>query len=202
MEALLTRSAIVPREFIRAFPFPAQSPGEFVAMFQFLQSYFDGRGVARPVAVEFGIQSNLQKAFWLRYMAAEHIGIDCETRYSTPDIQGDILSPETVGKLEVILAGRKVDLFFFDAIMRSVAQVGEQVALYRRLLSPHGVLAFHVIGPTQAHPQAAKEFWTAFRAERFKEYDFVEFYSWLPPDHPCHRYQMGTGLALPRNTWE
>lgn len=172
---------------------PVQSFGEWLGMFQFLKSYFETKDIYKPVVVEVGIQSNLQKAFWKKFLNADHIGIDMAVQYSTPDIVGDANSEGVLSRLKMRLAGRPINLTFIDADLHYDA-VKAHFDTYEPLTQ--NIIVLHTIFCTDAHPDGARRLWRELFGYQKQKYDFVMFYSYFPPDHPCHRYQMGTGLLI------
>jgi hypothetical protein len=175
-----------------ALPMPVQSFEEWRLLVEFLEGYFRNRGVERPVIAEVGIQSNLQKAFYERFIGARHIGIDFSDKYSTPDVLGDALSQETLHKA-LTIAGGDFDMVFIDA-----GQAYLEVKAYLNLWGPHArhAIALHPIYTTEAHPEGTRRLWRELNEASLGEFRFVSFRHVVGPENPCHRYQFGTGLLL------
>jgi len=173
-------------------PMPVQSYGEWLGMFEFLDGFFRNRRIARPVIAELGIQSNLQKQFYESFLGARHIGIDISEKYSKPDIQGDAGQLETVIQAKQFTGVDKFDMVFIDA-----RQSYAEVKSYFELWEPETkhIVALHPIFTTPAHPDGARKLWQELIEMRQQDFNFVTFYSWIPPEAGLlHRYQMGTGL--------
>jgi len=176
-------------------PWPVQSRGEWLHLFEFLQSYFGNRGIDHPVVVEIGIQSNLQKRFYRDYLGAEHIGIDIADKYSRPDILGDALRIEAFNALCERLADGGINLLFLDA-GQSYGAVSSYFKIYEPLVKD--IIILHPILTTPAHPDGTKLFWQNLFDKEKEKYEFITFYSHVGPEDPCFRYQYGTGLLIKR----
>jgi len=88
-----------------------QHPAEWRIFLEFIYSYFKDRHVENPIVVEIGTMANVQKEFYKELLGAEHIGIDIA---GNADIVGRSQLLLTRKNLEVLLAGRKIDLLFID----------------------------------------------------------------------------------------
>jgi hypothetical protein len=86
---------------------------EWRTFLEYAQGYFAAHGITRPIIVEIGILDGAQRRFYKNILNAEHVGIDIDAN-NRPDIIGDSQKLETRKKLEVWLAGRKIDLLFID----------------------------------------------------------------------------------------
>ena len=177
----------------RKFAMPNQSPGEWRLFLEFCEAYFRNRSVVLPVVVELGLQSNLQKRFYEEVLGAEHIGIDLSIQYSTPDICGNLRDPATVEELKRRLHDRPINLLFMDA-ETNLLGIELEWTIYGSL-TQH-LVAVHNIFSLDTYPTGAKQFWTKLVGTRYRDYRFMTFYEWLPPDHPCFRYQMGLGVVV------
>lgn len=102
-------------ETLRLLKGPNQIFYEWKVYLQFIKTYFEKRGILKPIIVEIGTQGGRQKAHYERFLDAVHIGIDISDKYSKPDILGDSHMPETMAKLKEILGNGKVNLLFIDA---------------------------------------------------------------------------------------
>jgi len=122
----------------------AQDISEWRAYLEFVKSYFENRGVIKPVVVEIGVMHNAQKPFYEELMNAEHIGIDINPN-CVPDILGDSHRPETMQELHRMLYRRKIDLLFIDG-NHSYESVKQDYDLYAPL-TEH-IIAFHDICAT------------------------------------------------------
>ena len=91
----------------------AQDISEWKAYLEFVKSYFENRGIKKPVVVEIGVMHNAQKPFYEELMNAEHIGIDINPNCA-PDILGDSHDSRTVSRLYRRLERRGIDLLFID----------------------------------------------------------------------------------------
>jgi hypothetical protein len=184
-------------ERFRKMPMPVQSPDEWLYFMEFIRAYFDDRGIGAPVVVEIGIQSNLQKAFYERYLGidGEHIGIDVSDQYSKPDILGDAIALETYNALCAKLAGRKISLLFLDASQR-YEDVKAYFEMYEPLVSD--IIVLHPILTTTNHPDGTRRIWESIWNKQKDKWDFITIYSQVGADHPCARYQFGTGLLIRR----
>ena len=91
----------------------AQDISEWKAYLEFVKSYFDNRGIIKPVVVEVGIMHNAQKPYYEHLLNAEYIGIDINPNCA-PDILGDSHNSETVSRLYRRLERRTIDLLFID----------------------------------------------------------------------------------------
>jgi hypothetical protein len=173
-------------------PLPVQSREEWRLTLEFLEGYFRNRSVEHPVIVEIGIQSNLQKAFYERFLGARHIGVDCSDKYSKPDVMGDALDPAVL-QAALDMAGGDFDMVFIDA-----GQSYPEVKGYFDLWGPHAkrVIALHPIFTTETHPDGSRRLWRELNEESHGEYRFVSFRHVVGPDNSCFRYQYGTGLIL------
>jgi hypothetical protein len=180
-------------EKTRTFALPVQAPGEWRLFLEFCEQYFRDRGISRPIVVELGLQSNLQKQFYEEILGARHIGIDCSTKYSTPDILGDVREVSTRDELVQMLGDKPVNLLFMDA-ETSLPGVLREWELFEPLV--RHLIAVHNIFSTDAHPTGEREFWRILTATHHREYRFVTFSEWLPNDHPCAKYQMGIGVVV------
>jgi len=171
---------------------PVQSREEWRLTLEFLEGYFRNRGIEHPVIVEVGIQSNLQKAFYERFLGARHIGVDCSDKYSKPDVMGDALSPAVLQRA-LDMAGGDFDMVFLDA-----AQHYPEVKAYFDLWGPHArhVIALHPIYTTEAHPDGMRRLWRELNEASMGEYRFASFRHVVGSDSPCFRYQFGTGLLI------
>lgn len=74
-------------------------------------------------------------------------------RYARPGVEftaidGDSSSASTVARVADALAGRPIDLLFIDGD-HSLAGVLADLRLYRPLVAPHGLIAFHDIVPDE-----------------------------------------------------
>lgn len=176
----------------RKLAMPVQSPEEWRLVFEFLEGYFRNRGIDHPVVVEIGIQSNLQKAYYERFLGARHIGVDCSDQYSKPDVIGDALDQRKLDEA-LILAGGRFDMAFIDA-----GQAYAEVKGYLQLWGPHvrHIIALHPVFTTEAHPEGTRRLWRELNDESAGEFRFVSFRHVVGPDNPCNRYQFGTGLIL------
>ncbi|MBE3087637.1 MAG: hypothetical protein IMZ71_00735 [Chloroflexi bacterium] len=172
---------------------PVQSIEEWRLTLEFLEGYFRNRGVEFPSIVEVGIQSNLQKAFYERFLGARHIGVDCSDKYSKPDVMGDALSERTLDRA-IDMADGDFDMVFLDA-----GQHYPEVKGYFDLWGPHAkhVIALHPIFTTEAHPDGSRRLWRELNEENHgSEYRFVSFRHVVGSNDPCFRYQYGLGLLL------
>jgi len=122
----------------------AQDISEWKGYLEFVKSYFDNRGIKKPVVVEIGIMHNAQKAFYEELLNAEHIGIDINPNCA-PDILGDSHKPQTMQELHRLLCRRKIDLLFIDG-NHSYESVKQDYDLYAPL-TEH-IIAFHDICAT------------------------------------------------------
>jgi len=122
----------------------AQDISEWRAYLEFVKSYFENRGIIKPVVVEIGIMHNAQKSFYEELMNAEHIGIDINPNCA-PDILGDSHKPQTMQELHRVLYRRKIDLLFIDG-NHSYESVKQDYDLYGPL-TEH-IIAFHDICAT------------------------------------------------------
>lgn len=188
---------MIDMDIFRTLSMPVQSPDEWLYYLEFVRTYFLNREISNPIIVEIGIQSNLQKPFYLWLLGAEHIGIDISDRYSKPDILGDALAPETYDALCARLVGRQINLLFIDA-----SQKYEDVRSYFRLYAPlvSDIVVLHPIMTTAAHPDGTRRLWQELFADRRKDYNFITIYSHVGKDDPCHRYQYGTGFLIKRRS--
>ena len=122
----------------------AQDIEEWKMYLEFVQGYFENRGIIKPVVVEIGIMHNAQKPFYEHLLNAEHIGIDINPN-SAPDILDDSHRPETMQELHRLLCRRKIDLLFIDG-NHSYESVKQDYDLYAPL-TEH-IVAFHDICAT------------------------------------------------------
>jgi len=122
----------------------AQDISEWKGYLEFVKSYFDNRGIIRPVVVEIGVMHNAQKAYYEQLLNAEHIGIDINPNCA-PDILGDSHKPQTMQELHRLLCRRKIDLLFIDG-NHSYESVKQDYDLYAPL-TEH-IVAFHDICAT------------------------------------------------------
>jgi hypothetical protein len=102
-------------EELRSLRGPNQIFYEWKLYLQFIKTYFEKQGIVKPLVVEIGTQCGRQKAFYERFLGAEHIGIDISAKDAKPDILGDSHAPETMAKLLELLGDRKINLLFIDA---------------------------------------------------------------------------------------
>lgn len=185
-------------ECFRRMPMPVQSPDEWLYFFEFIQAYFQNRGIEDPVIVEIGVQSNIQKMYYERYLGldGEHIGIDISDKYSMPDILGDALSPEIYETLCKKLAGRKISLLFIDA-----GQNYEEVRGYLKMYAPlvSDIIVLHPILTTINHPDGTKRAWESIWHNQKDKWNFITIFSLVGPEDPCTRYQYGTGILIRRS---
>lgn len=141
-------------------PIPAravvwQDWGEWRAFLEFAWGYFKGRGVERPLVVEIGVMHNEQRRFYKELLGADHIGLDINAN-NAPDIIGDSASLETLRRLEVMLAGRQIDLLFIDG-NHSAAGVRADYEMYGRLT--RHLIAIHDVHSVMGHVTPVNEFW-------------------------------------------
>jgi len=122
----------------------AQDIEEWKMYLEFVQGYFENRGIIKPVVVEIGIMHNAQKPFYEHLLNAEHIGIDINPN-CVPDILGDSHKPQTMQELHRLLCRRKIDLLFIDG-NHSYESVKQDYDLYAPL-TEH-IVAFHDICAT------------------------------------------------------
>jgi hypothetical protein len=88
-----------------------QQPDEWRTFLEYVSSYFQARGIDRPIVVEIGIWTGHQRAFYEQLMGAEYIGIDMA---GTPDIKGNSQDKAVLAALQKRLNGRKINLLFID----------------------------------------------------------------------------------------
>ena len=185
-------------ERFRRMPMPVQSPDEWLYFMEFMSAYFENREISRPVVVEIGIQSNLQKAFYKAFigMDAEHIGIDISDKYSNPDILGDAIAVETFDALCKKLADRNINLLFIDA-----GQKHEEVKGYFDLYSPlvSDIVVLHPILTTINHPGGTKRAWESIWHNQKDKWNFITIFSQVGPEDGCWKYQYGTGILIKRH---
>lgn len=178
-------------EIAKTFAKPVQNMPEYLAFLEFCEAYFRNRGIERPIVVEIGIQSNCQKPFY-EALGMEHIGIDCSTQYSTPDILGDSHHESTLLALKEKLNGRPINLLFIDSDHR-YASILKDYAIYGPLASD--IIAFHntaIMNPMWG----ARRAWLEFMVIEAKRFLFVEFYRHIPEGEQFHATQMGIGAMV------
>lgn len=91
----------------------AQDAGEWFMFMEFVESYFRGRAIGKPVVVEIGVMKNVQKVFYEELLGAVHIGIDINPN-SAPDILANSNEPIVAERLKSLLGDRRIDLLFID----------------------------------------------------------------------------------------
>lgn len=160
---------ITDREIVALGQGPNQIYYEWKTFLQFIKTYFEKRGIARPVIVEIGTQYGRQKAHYERFLDAVHIGIDISDKLSKPDILGDSHAPETMAKLKELLGGRKINLLFIDG-NHTYKDVLSELESYTSLVTD--IIAIHDI----RHEQEIGKLW-AYLQERKNETPSVTFLS-------------------------
>ena len=148
----------ITEDAMRALKGPNQIFDEWQCFLQFSQAYFQHRKIEHPVVVEIGTQNGHQKAFYEKFLDAEHIGIDISDEWSRPDILGDSHAPETMAKLKERLAGRGINLLFIDAFHTYEAALAEY-ELYGPMTSD--IIAFHDI----RHEKGIERLWLELKAK-------------------------------------
>lgn len=132
-----------------------QDPLEWKHFLEFTTSYFQSRGMVRPLVVEIGIWNGVQRRFYEELMGAEYVGIDNLKPFApltvsgsctVPEIVGDSNDPATVEKLRQRLGGRLIDLLFIDGD-HSYASVKKDYDLYSPFVQD--MVAFHDIFGTE-----------------------------------------------------
>ena len=93
---------------------PSQEKLEYFLFLQFVESYFQMRGVTKPLVVEIGVRGVAQAKFYTELLGAEYIGLDIQAKKWDFIIQGDSTDPATLQKLKDKLGGRQIDLLFID----------------------------------------------------------------------------------------
>jgi predicted O-methyltransferase YrrM len=87
-------------------------------------------------------------------------------------IRGDSHAPETAHRLALMLAGRKIDFLFIDGD-HTCQGVAQDFEIYRPLVRPDGIIAFHDI---VKHPAGSRcevdRFWNRIKA-RFEHLEIV-----------------------------
>jgi cephalosporin hydroxylase len=90
-------------------------------------------------------------------------------------IRGDSHDPKTFGQITAALAGRLVDFLFIDGD-HSFDGVSADYEMYRPLVSPDGLIAFHDI--VHGEPDAVGEvprFWQQLKSREQGRHEIVEF---------------------------
>lgn len=160
-------------------PRPLQHPDEWKVFIGFAESYLRCRGVNNPVVVEVGTDQNKQKAFYEKFLNAEHIGIDINEKLK-PDIAGDSRSEAVMSELKNRLAGRQIDLLFIDG-QHYYDNVKSDYKMYAPL-TKH-IVALHDINTVDV---GVKILWNELKAE----------HSMLTVDIIGYGTTMGIGLIL------
>ena len=112
--------------------------------------------------VEIGSEAGGTNLLIARAVASIHRAVAIDTwvrntsrlrRYGRPEVDftaitGDSSSPKTVAALQNYLGHHQIDLLFIDGD-HSYAGVVCDLRLYRPLVAPHGLIAFHDIVPDE-----------------------------------------------------
>jgi len=93
---------------------PSQEKLEYFLFLQFVESYFQMRGVVKPMVVEIGVRGVAQASYYTKLLGADYLGIDIQEKKWDFIIQGDSTNPKTLQKLKDRLGGRPIDLLFID----------------------------------------------------------------------------------------
>lgn len=111
---------------------PSQDKFEYFLFLQFVQSYFEFRGIKNPMVVEIGVRGGKQALYYKNLLNADYIGIDISPKQADYIIQGDSHTLATVEKLRSRLNGRRIDLLFIDGD-HAYASASTDWALYSPL---------------------------------------------------------------------
>ena len=152
---------------------PNQIFGEWKAYLKFVQMYCLKNGITNPIIVEIGTQNGRQKAHYVKFLDGVHIGIDKSDTWSKPDILGDSHSLETVGKLKVLLDGKKINVLFIDGTHTYVDALADY-EIYGPLTSD--IIAFHDI----QHEKEIGQLWKDIQASEKDNPDitFISIGAW------------------------
>lgn len=164
-----------------------QNHGEYGAFIEFAASYFETRGITRPVVVELGVERGGQKRYYEDILGAKHIGVDIGAEFVEPTVKADALDPATV-RAVAELAGGGIDLLFIDLDTRDTSERAYRLyePLTRHLVALHNS---RVLGSvTTAFWQRLRD----FPDGRLK----VEFSCPYPANDPWHITPMGIGVIV------
>jgi len=166
---------------------PTQNRCEWRNFLTYIDAYFFNHRIFRPNVVEIGVLNNRQKDFYEKLLGFNHIGIDKEAKYSTPDILGDSRSPETLKKLKEMLNGEPIDLLFIDG---SHSMEGVSGDYHTYLPYVKHIIVFHDV---VYYERTVRLFWDSLmQASRENGgKTFVEFKSWQPKG-----LMMGIGMLI------
>ena len=132
----------ITEETLKKLGGPNQILGEWKTYLRFLCGYCEEHGISNPTVVEIGTQNGRQKAHYVKFLDAVHIGIDVSNEWSKPDIVGNSHDPTTVGKLKNILGGKPINFLFIDG-GHTYADAMADYLIYGPLVSD--AIAFHDI---------------------------------------------------------
>jgi len=94
---------------------PLQTKEEWRIYLEICDSYLKERKIKNPLVVELGIWKGMQRPFYEQLFGATYIGIDRSKKRCKPEIQGLTGKAETLERLKVMLAGRRINILFIDA---------------------------------------------------------------------------------------
>ena len=172
-----------------ALKMPWQNFLEWKTYLEFVQAYFENRGIAKPIVVEIGIHTGAQRAHYERFLDAAYLGIDISDALSKPDILGNSHASETMGKLKAILGARKINLLFIDACHTYADALAEYDA-YGPLVSD--IIAFHDV---MSHEPLARLWKDIQNREKTNPHIvFMTIGAWY-----IEAYRFGIGLVIKRS---
>jgi hypothetical protein len=169
-----------------------QDWAEWRAFLEFAWGYFKRRGIERPLVVEIGVMHNEQRHFYRELLGADHIGLDINAN-NVPDILGDSADPATLARLEMVLAGRKIDLLFIDG-NHSAPGVKADYEMYGPLT--RHLIAIHDVHAVMNRVEAVNAFWNETMPEH--EHMTVVFHRYnRKPSIAENRFMnMGIGVII------
>lgn len=177
-----------------------QSPHEWQAFMEFVQSYFQTRGIEHPLVVEIGIWKGHQKTFYERILGAEYIGIDLDPK-SPAEIIGDSMDDSTMAALLSRLNGRKINLLFIDGC-HTFEGVSGDYERYGKLTK--NIIAIHDIAtdwiPEEKVKVKVKMFWEWLKFND-RENTLMEIHRFNPGGSGQFQFnnlgrQMGIGMVI------
>ena len=166
-------------EYMMNYRAPNQQPSEWLMFLETCSSYLEKHRIKEVIAVELGIARNYQKVFYENLFQAEHIGININGKYCTPDIMGDTHDPETLRKLKEKLKGRPINILFIDASHR-YEDVKKDFEMYSPLCTD--IVAIHDIELERYGNQEKKtawKFWDELKETAFTELGGSERFTFL-----------------------
>ena len=174
---------------------PRLRSSEWLTFLELCDLHLNTHGIRNPVVVELGLFKGNQKKFYEQLLGAKHIGININSKHTTPDIIGDTHDPGTLATLKGRLGERAINILFIDA-SHTYDSVKQDYEMYAPLVSD--IVAFHDLETGRyknKRNDGAWKFWEELRTTRYAELKNVLFIS-IHERHLDERKTRALGIGM------